>query len=86
MTEAQGRVLRALRDVTDDGWSATVQEITDRAGLASKSTCWHHLNALEDAGLAERHPRNPKGGWRAADQRDGELVLPSPPYEWDPGT
>lgn len=65
MTPAQQRVLSALRRVGEDGWPATVREIGEEAGLHSSSTVWHHLHELERLGLIERHPRNPKGGYRA---------------------
>jgi SOS-response transcriptional repressor LexA len=80
LTGAQRHVLEAVRAVCEDGWTATVREVADRAGLASPSTVWHHLNALEDQGLIERHPRNPKGGWRPVDALDEYLASPRSPF------
>jgi repressor LexA len=63
VTEAQGRVLEALRSVTADGWPATVREVMLEAGLASPSTVHAHLVALERLGLAETN-RSRRMGWR----------------------
>lgn len=68
-TEAQERVLRALRELGADGWPVSVREITARLGLASPSTAHGHLHMLEQEGLAKRHPRaggrSTSAGWRA---------------------
>lgn len=63
LSSAKARVLHALIHATEDGWSATVQEVTDRAGLASKATTYNHLVDLIHLGLVETHPRNPRGGY-----------------------
>ncbi len=65
-TPAQLRVLHALRDVTADGWPATVREVMRAAGYRSTSTAQRHLENLERLGRAVRHPRNSAGGWRVA--------------------
>lgn len=58
------RVYDALAEATADGWPATVREVMRMVGLASPSTAHRHLVILEEAGLAERHPRSAAGGWR----------------------
>lgn len=63
MTEAQQRVLDALVELTTDGWPATVREVGKRAGLASHTTAFVHLQGLRLDGLAEQHPRSPARGW-----------------------
>lgn len=63
VTDAQARVLKALREIVSDGWPATVREIAAHVGLRSLENVHYHLHALKALGLAQQHPRNPKGGW-----------------------
>ncbi len=66
MTDAQARVLAALRRVCADGWPANVREVAEEAGLASAGNTFERLVQLEALGLVETNPRQPtrKGGWR----------------------
>lgn len=65
ITDAQARVLEALRVVTADGWPASVRELGEVCGMSSTSTVWYHLLALEEAGVVKAHPRasGRRGGW-----------------------
>lgn len=56
--------LMALRNLTRDGWPASVREVAREAGCAS-STAHEWLQKLEREGLAERHPRGGQRAWRA---------------------
>ena len=66
LTEAQRRTYDALRNITVDGWPASVREVMQEAGLASPDTAHKHLHALRKLGYARQHPRNERGGWMAA--------------------
>ncbi len=63
LTRAQTRALAALERLTEDGWPVSVRELQAELGCAT-STAWDYLIELERVGLVERHPRNPKGGYR----------------------
>lgn len=63
MTDAEQRTLTALRELTADGWPASVREVGEKAGMTSSSTPHVHLSSLERQGLAHRHPRLERGGW-----------------------
>lgn len=58
-------VLIALRQITADGWPASVREITEATEDVSPSTTYRNLRVLERRGLAVQHPRRPIGGWKA---------------------
>lgn len=68
ITPAQRQVLDALRQATVDGWPARVRDVGAICGHASPSTTHHHLYALEQLGLARRHPRAENGGWLPAEE------------------
>lgn len=70
LTEAQQRVLTAIRRVGRDGWPVGVREVMRELGIASPSTVHAHIGALERAGALERNPRG--DGWR--ETLDGEQV------------
>lgn len=64
VTPRQLELLAVLVRVTADGWPATVRQVVAAAGSASNESTQRMLVALECAGLASRHPRSPRGGWR----------------------
>jgi SOS-response transcriptional repressor LexA len=66
VTDAQQRVLDAIRELGSDGWPVTVREIMRATGYASPSTVQAHLAGLERAGLIERSPRGSFGVRAAA--------------------
>lgn len=56
MTEAQARIVRALRGLTDDvGYPPSIREIADAVG-SSASTVAYHLRALESHGIVTHAP------------------------------
>lgn len=63
LTASQERVLAALRELTEDGWPASVREVGALCGHASPSTTHSHLQTLERLGHAARHPRHERGAW-----------------------
>lgn len=62
----QERVLAALKEITADGWPASVREVGAACGFTSPSTTHLHLHRLRSLGLAVQHPRNDAGGWLPA--------------------
>ncbi|MFF8790786.1 LexA family protein [Streptomyces sp. NPDC015125] len=56
MTDAQMRIVRALRELTDDaGYPPSIREIAGAVGL-SASTVAYHLRALEGHGIVTHAP------------------------------
>jgi SOS-response transcriptional repressor LexA len=66
LTDAQARVLQAVREIGGDGWPVSVREVQIALGYASTQTVHYHLTSLEDAGLLRRSPRHERSGWRPA--------------------
>jgi len=46
--------LKAVATFAERGWSPSLAEIADVAGISSKSVVMNHLNKLLDRGLVER--------------------------------
>ncbi|GLW19758.1 hypothetical protein Stsp01_65010 [Streptomyces sp. NBRC 13847] len=56
MTAPQARIVRALRELTDDvGYPPSIREIADAVAL-SASTVAYHLRALERHGIVTHAP------------------------------
>ena len=61
ITDAQERVLRALRDSIDvNGISPSMRELSTAVGQRGPATVHFHLRHLEDAGLVTRRPDIPR--------------------------
>ncbi|MCC3775867.1 LexA family transcriptional regulator [Streptomyces sp. UNOB3_S3] len=55
MSEAQGRVLRAVREyIAEWGEAPTIRELCQQVGLSSTSSVAYHLIRLEERGLISR--------------------------------
>ncbi len=63
LTPAQHRVLDVIRDIGVDGWPVGVRDVMKVSGVASTSTAYAHILALERKGYLARNPRG--DGWRA---------------------
>ena len=51
MTKSQENIYNIIKDfIKDNGYSPTVREIADIAGLKSPATVFTHLEALEEGG------------------------------------
>ena len=62
-TRRQKHILEALRSLSAErGRTPTLQDIADRAGLASVSTVHKHLALLEERGLLKRRRRGRRRG------------------------
>jgi repressor LexA len=71
LTQRQREVLEALRRLHDQhGFSPSLREVAGEVGLKSTSSVHHHVVRLEERGLVERRPRQPRTVRRvAAEQR-----------------
>jgi repressor LexA len=61
LTKRQREVLEALRRLHDQhGFAPSLREVASEVGLASASSVHHHVVRLEEHGLIERRPRQPR--------------------------
>jgi repressor LexA len=61
LTRRQRDVLEALRRLHDQhGFAPSLREVASEVGLASTSSVHHHVVRLEQRGLIERRPGQPR--------------------------
>jgi repressor LexA len=61
LTTRQREVLAALRRLHDQhGFAPSLREVASEVGLASTSSVHHHVVRLEQRGLIERRPGQPR--------------------------
>jgi repressor LexA len=67
LTRRQREVLEALRRLHDQhGFAPSLREVASEVGLASASSVHPHVVRLEEYGLIERRPRQPRTVRRVA--------------------
>jgi DNA-binding IclR family transcriptional regulator len=62
LTQREQEVLDAIREITADGWPASVREIATARGNSISST-YEALGTLIDLDAVREHPRRGKGGY-----------------------